>query len=128
MIDPVICFYDQKFLIFRNICLYISAIWLLFTSYRSGGAELSEFPVCFHYLPGKVNSDRFLIDSVLLCASSVLFRFIFQDSETCTLLYRELFFILIIYSTIVKLYFVQLPWKFPQFRGETFQDPSLRNG
>ena len=32
------------------------------------------------------------------------------------------------YSTIEKSYFVHKPWKSPQFLGDTFQPPLLKNG
>jgi hypothetical protein len=89
LIDPVIYFDDRKFLIFRNIRLYIS-IWLLFTSYRPGGADLSEFPV-HPLLPGKRQWRP-----VFWSGTAVRFISIdpahVQDSETCTLLYQELFY------------------------------------
>ncbi|KFF17873.1 hypothetical protein IW22_19900 [Chryseobacterium sp. JM1] len=73
-----------EFLIFRNIRLYIPAIWLY--DYPAFQEELScRVSLLIRCCPGKNNSGRFLSDPVLLCASSVLIRIVFRFPKTCAL-------------------------------------------
>ncbi|SHG88183.1 hypothetical protein SAMN02787073_4976 [Chryseobacterium vrystaatense] len=66
-----------EFLIFRNICLYIPAIWLY--NHPAFQEELScRGSLLIRCCPEKNNSGRFLSDPVLLCASSVLIRIVFR--------------------------------------------------